>query len=93
MPNTWFIKGMYKITKCKIIEKEIATSNHGFNHTGIESNELSSEIAFMALNISITTKTVKLRVQGLVLKTVKYEHGSFDKSKPEKLLTEKPVQV
>lgn len=39
--------------------------------------ELSSEIAFSAFNISITTSTDRLKVDALILPEVKYEHGFF----------------
>lgn len=87
------MKGIYNITKCNIIENVIATNNQGFNHTGIVNNELSSEIAFIALNISITTKTVKLKVHGFLLAREKYKQGLDDKSNPEKELAVKSVHV
>ncbi len=71
----------------------MARINHGFNHNGITNKELSSEIAFIALSISITTSTVKLRVQAFFFAKVKYKHGSLERSKSEKLLAVKPVQV
>ena len=93
IPNTSFMNGIYKITKCKIIENEIATINQGFNHTGIVNNELSSEMAFIALNISITTNTVKLKVHGFLLASEKYRQGLVDKSNPENELAVKSVHV
>lgn len=35
----------------------MATSSHGFRHGGIDRRLLSSESAFMALNISMATST------------------------------------
>lgn len=51
------------------------------------SNELSSDKAFKALNISITTKTDKLKVLALTLPLVKYSQGLLEKSMPRMLFT------
>ena len=73
------------------IDATIARSNQGFTHGGITKRELSSERAFKALSISITTSTERLRVLALTLPFVKYSQGFFEKSIPPKLLTVKPV--
>lgn len=48
-------------------------------------SELSSESAFKALNISMTTRTDRLRVLALTLPLVKYSQGFLEKSKWSKL--------
>jgi hypothetical protein len=65
----------------------MATINHGFIQGGITNNELSSDKAFKALNISITTNTDKLKVLAFILPFVKYSHGFLEKSKLSKLFT------
>jgi len=52
-------------------------------------SELSSEMAFIALSISINTRTESDRVEAFTLPTVKYVHGFVEKSIPPKFEGEK----
>lgn len=54
---------------------KIATNNQGLAKIPIVRIDESSLRAFKALNISITTRTVRERVEAFCLPTVKYEHG------------------
>lgn len=60
---------------------------YGLIQGGIVIKELSSDNAFNALNISITTKTDKLKVEAFTFPLVKYSHGLLVKSIPPKLFT------
>ena len=51
-----------------------------FTNGFIVSSELSSEIAFRAFSISITTRTESDKVDALIFPSVKYLHGSAYKS-------------
>jgi len=82
---------MYKITQWVKIDEKIASINHGFVVIGIVSKEDSSEIALHALNISITTNTVKDSVTGFRFPVVKYKQAFLVKSNPLKLFTVKSV--
>ena len=82
--SAWFIewmekislrKGTYTITQWSTIELAMAAINHGFTIGVIVNSELSSEIAFRAFSISITTSTDRERVEALTLPSVKYLHG------------------
>lgn len=75
------------------MEAKMARRSQGLTQGGIMSRELSSERAFIALSISITTRTERLRVLALTLPLVKYSQGFLEKSKPPKFLTVKPVQL
>lgn len=67
---------------CEAIEPIMAKMRYGLIQGGIVIRELSSDKALRALNISITTKTDKLRVEALTFPLVKYSQGLFEKSIP-----------
>lgn len=69
------------------IEPIIAKINQGLIQGGITNNELSSDRAFKAFSISITTRTDKLRVLAFTFPLVKYSQGFLEKSNPSKLVT------
>lgn len=60
----------------------IAKIRYGLIQGGITSKELSSDRAFKAFNISITTRTDSERVLALIFPLVKYSHGFAEKSRP-----------
>lgn len=60
----------------------MANKRYGFIRGDIVNRELSSEIAFNAFNISITTKTLRDKVLAFTFPAVKYWHGFLTKSKP-----------
>ena len=64
------------------IEAAIAKSKYGFTSGLILNKESSSDIAFNALNISITTRTDNDNVEAFTFPIVKYKHGFFYKSIP-----------
>lgn len=74
------------MTACPRIDPAIARIRYGLIHGGIVIKELSSESAFNALNISITTRTERLKVLALTFPLVKYSQGFAEKSNPPKLL-------
>jgi len=86
MPKIEAINGIYKIAKCDIIEPAIAKMRYGLIQGGITISELSSDRAFNAFIISITTKTERDSVEAFTLPLVKYSHGFLVKSKLSKLL-------
>jgi len=59
------------MTQWRVMERKIATNNHGLANKPIVKIEESSLKAFKALNISMTTRTVKERVEAFCLPTVK----------------------
>ena len=64
------------MTKCMPMEKPMATRSHGLAHGGIWSSDESSESAFSALSISITTSTERDMVEAVALPAaVKYAHA------------------
>ena len=65
------------------MDATMATINQGLIHGGITKSELSSDKAFNALSISITTNTERLRVLALTLPLVKYSQGFLLKSIPK----------
>jgi len=75
VPKIWANKGTYKMTQWRVMERKMATNNHGLANKPMVKIEESSLKAFKALNISMTTRTVKERVEAFCLPTVKYEHG------------------
>ena len=68
----------------------IARMRYGLIQGGITNSELSSDSAFRALSISITTKTESDKVHAFTFPLVKYSQGLAVKSSPSKLATEKP---
>ena len=58
----------------------IATIKYGLTKIPVVNKDCSSEIALKALNISIITNTVKLRVLAFCFPQVKYKQGSYEKS-------------
>lgn len=58
----------------------MAISKRGFENIPTLKMEESSLNAFIALNISIITKTVRDKVDAVFFPTVKYKHGSFSNS-------------
>jgi len=87
MPKIALKNGTLTIIKWSPMETAIATMRYGLTNGCITNKELSSEIAFNALSISITTKTESDRVDALTLPTVKYVHGFWEKSRPSIKLT------
>ena len=63
--------GTYKIKKCSAKDENIANRSHGLIQGGITNSEISSEMALHALNISITTSTVRESVEAFNLPVVK----------------------
>ena len=86
--------------QCNTTDSAIATSKYGLANNPITNKDPSYEIknkntsdnAFKALNISIMTKTERLRVDAFYLPHEKYKHGSFEKSYFPKLATLKSYQ-
>lgn len=64
-------KGIYTIMACRESDHTIASSNQRFTKGVILSRELSSEMAFSALSISIKTNTDRLRVDAFTLPYMK----------------------
>lgn len=48
--------GVYRSPKCRIIDRMMAKTSTIFSQTGSSNNDSLDDSAFMALNISITTK-------------------------------------
>ena len=63
--------GTYRIKKCSANDENMARISHGLIHGGMITREMSSDSALHALNISITTSTVKESVIALTLPVVK----------------------
>lgn len=63
--------GTYTIMKWRAMEPQIAKIKYGFTKGVWDKRELSSEIAFRALSISITTKTERESVEALTLPLTK----------------------
>ena len=83
-----FVKiGTYRIKKWEPIEAAIASNKYGLTNGLIVKRESSSDIAFKALNISITTNTDNERVDAFTFPVVKYKQGFFCKSIPSIKLT------
>lgn len=78
--------------QCNMIDIAIATSKYGLANNPITNIDPSSDNAFKALNISIMTKTERLRVDAFYLPQEKYKHGSLEKSYFPKLTTLKSFQ-
>jgi hypothetical protein len=56
-PNVFEKKGVYNTNKCIKKGTKTPNNNHGFFHGCTTNNELSSDTADKAFNISIVTKT------------------------------------
>lgn len=52
-------KGMYSRAKCSTIDSEMAYTSTMFSHSGSVRSDSLDESAFIALNISITTRLLQ----------------------------------
>ena len=75
------------MTKWAPIEAAIANNKYGLTRGLILKSDSSSDIAFKAFNISITTSTDKDNVEAFTFPIVKYKHGLLCKSTPSMKLT------
>lgn len=87
IPNILANIGIQRITKCAPIEAAIANNKYGLTSGLILNNDSSSEIAFKAFNISITTRTDRDSVDAFTFPIVKYKQGLLCKSTPSIKLT------
>ena len=69
------------------IEAAIANNKYGLTSGLILNKDSSSDIAFNAFNISMTTRTVKDNVEAFTFPIVKYKQGLLCKSIPSMKLT------
>jgi len=75
IPKIELKTGTYRIIIWLATDPKMARMSQGLIQGGIVINELSSDKALRALNISIMTSTDKLSVDAFTFPFVKYSHG------------------